>query len=220
MDVRIEESWKNVLHSEFEQEYFKNLALRVRAAYQTKRIYPPPQDIFNAFAITPFDAVKVVIIGQDPYHGPDQAHGLCFSVRDGVVVPPSLQNIYKEIAADVGTTPPASGNLEHWAKQGVLLLNATLTVVAGKPGAHQGWGWERFTDAAIKKLSDDREHLVFLLWGRSAREKGAAINRAKHLVLEAAHPSPLSAYTGFFGCRHFSQTNAYLTAHGNLPIQW
>ncbi len=220
MDVRIEDSWKHALTTEFSAEYFKNLTTFVRTAYLTSTVYPPPKDIFNAFAHCPFDHVKVVILGQDPYHGPGQAHGLSFSVREGVRTPPSLQNIYKEIRSDIGTPIPTSGNLERWSHQGVLLLNATLTVTAGSPGSHQGKGWEEFTDAVIKTLSDKREHLVFLLWGNYAKKKGARIDRSKHLVLEASHPSPLGAHKGFFGCRHFSKTNEYLTQHEQKPIAW
>ena len=221
MDVKIEESWKNVLEHEFSSPYFVNLSKTVRSAYLgIEPVYPPPQHIFNAFTLCPFNAVKVVIIGQDPYHGVGQAHGLCFSVHDGVRVPPSLQNIYKELTSDLGIPIPTTGNLEHWAKQGVFLLNATLTVLAGKPGSHQGLGWEKFTDAVIQKLSDEKEHLVFLLWGKYAQDKGSAIDMAKHLVLQAPHPSPFSAHTGFFGCKHFSQTNEYLVAHRQEPILW
>lgn len=220
MPVQIEVSWKERLQSEFAAEYFQTLAGRVRDAYQATTVYPPPKQVFNAFALCPFDQVKVVILGQDPYHGPGQAHGLCFSVPDGVRPPPSLQNIYKEIRADLGIEVPESGNLERWARQGVLLLNATLTVEKGSAGAHQGWGWEQFTDAVIKTLSDERDHLVFMLWGRYAQEKGAYIDTTKHLVLKAAHPSPFSAHSGFFGCRHFSKCNEYLKRHKLAPIQW
>ncbi len=220
MNVRIEESWKMVLAPEFEQDYFKELKEFVRAAYLAGTVYPAPKDIFNAFAHCPFAKVKVVILGQDPYHGVGQAHGLSFSVRDGVRPPPSLQNMYKEIADDIGTPIPSSGNLERWAKQGVLLLNATLTVAASSPGSHQGKGWEQFTDAVVKALSEEREHLVFMLWGNYAKQKGAHINRDKHLILEAAHPSPFSAYNGFFGCKHFSKANAYLKERGQTPIEW
>ncbi len=219
MSVRIHPSWQEALKDEFDQPYFKELAAFIRQEYQTKKIYPPPKKIFNAFDSTSFDQVKVVIIGQDPYHGAGQAMGLCFSVPDGVPVPPSLQNIYKEIHADLGLPIPATGNLQRWADQGVMLLNATLTVEAGKAGSHQNRGWERFTDAAIKALSDKREHLVFLLWGAYAQKKGALINTAKHLVLTAAHPSPFSA-DRFFGCKHFSKTNEYLLSHLIPPIEW
>ncbi|HJV32557.1 MAG TPA: uracil-DNA glycosylase [Patescibacteria group bacterium] len=220
MDVRLAESWKRQLKEEFGKPYFKELAGFVRGAYVAKTVYPPPKCVFNALDSVAFEDVRVVVLGQDPYHGPGQAHGLCFSVPDGVPKPPSLQNIFKEIHQDLGLPIPKSGNLEHWAKQGVLLLNATLTVEAGQAGSHQGKGWEEFTDAVIRKLSEGREGLVFLLWGAYAQKKGAHIDRAKHLVLEAPHPSPLSAHNGFFGCRHFSKTNAYLVSHGGAPIAW
>ena len=220
MDVQIEESWKERLPNEFEKDYFIRLTDFVRAEYKSTTIYPPGRLIFNAFNLCPFDKVKVVIIGQDPYHGPDQAHGLCFSVNDGIVYPPSLQNIFKEIQNDLGIPIPSSGNLTRWANQGVLLLNATLTVRAHQAGSHQRKGWEEFTDAAIRILANQREHLVFILWGAYAQKKGAFIDRSKHLVLTSAHPSPLSAYHGFFGNKHFSRTNDYLTAHGKTPIQW
>lgn len=220
MTVQIEESWKTALATEFDKPYFIELAELVRQAYLSETAYPPPQLVFNAFAHTPFDRVRVVILGQDPYHGPGQAHGLSFSVPDGVRTPPSLRNMYKEIAADLGITPPASGNLERWADQGVLLLNATLTVRAGAAGSHQGLGWEHFTDAVIQKLSDEKEHLVFMLWGHYAQDKGKNIDGTKHLILKAAHPSPLSAHNGFFGCKHFSQCNQYLKETGSMPIKW
>lgn len=220
MEVAIEKSWKKALAQEFESSYFKELADKVRQAYLSRTVYPPPKLVFNAFELCPFDQVKVVIIGQDPYHGPGQAHGLCFSVQDGVPTPPSLRNIYKEIKDDIGTEVPPTGNLERWAKQGVLLLNATLTVEQGRAGAHQGWGWERFTDAAIKKVSEEQEHVVFMLWGRYAGQKEVLIDASKHLILKAAHPSPLSAHNGWFGSKHFSQTNAYLAEHGEKPIEW
>ncbi len=216
----MEPSWKTALAEEFEKTYFKELAERVKAAYLSGAVYPPPKQIFKAFEHCPFDNVKVVILGQDPYHGQGQAHGLCFSVADGVQTPPSLQNIYKEIKTDLGKDVPSSGNLERWADQGVLLLNATLTVNKGQAGSHQGWGWELFTDAVIQKLSDEKEHLVFLLWGRYAQEKGKNIDTSKHLVLTAAHPSPFSAYNGFFDCKHFSQANAYLEAQERSAIEW
>ncbi len=219
MDVKLEPSWKARLAAEFDQPYFQELTAFVKDEYLTKTIYPPPKLVFNAFNSTPFDRVKVVIIGQDPYHGPGQAHGLCFSVQDGVRTPPSLQNIYKELRSDLGLAIPVSGNLQHWADQGVLLLNATLTVQANTAGSHQNKGWERFTDAAIKALSDQREGLVFLLWGAYAQKKGAVIDGKKHLVLSSAHPSPFSA-TMFFGNKHFSKTNEYLKAHGQEPIHW
>lgn len=220
MNVQIEESWKAHLAAEFEKPYFSQLTNFVRHEYQTNICYPPGKLIFNAFNLCPFDKVKVVIIGQDPYHGPGQAHGLCFSVNDGVPFPPSLQNIFKEIHNDTGAEIPTTGNLTRWAEQGVLLLNATLTVRAHQAGSHQRMGWEEFTDAAIKALSDNREHLVFILWGSYAQKKGTVIDRTKHLVLTSAHPSPLSAYHGFFGNKHFSLTNAYLEQHGLAPIRW
>lgn len=220
MNVQIEEGWKQALAPEFEKPYFKELTDFVRREYHTTTVYPPGKLIFNAFDLCPFDKVKVVIIGQDPYHGPGQAHGLCFSVNDGVPFPPSLQNIFKEIHDDLGAPVPASGNLTRWAQQGVLLLNATLTVRAHQAGSHQGKGWEAFTDAAIRVLADSREHLVFILWGSYAQKKGAFIDRQKHLVLTSVHPSPLSAYHGFFGNKHFSRANAYLVEHGEAPIQW
>lgn len=220
MNVQIEESWKAHLAAEFEKPYFSQLTNFVRHEYQTNVCYPPGKLIFNAFNLCPFDKVKVVIIGQDPYHGPGQAHGLCFSVNDGVPFPPSLQNIFKEIHNDTGAEIPTTGNLTRWAEQGVLLLNATLTVRAHQAGSHQRMGWEEFTDAAIKALSDNREHLVFILWGSYAQKKGAVIDRTRHLVLTSAHPSPLSAYHGFFGNKHFSLTNAYLEQHGQTPIRW
>ena len=220
MNVQIEESWKRVLAPEFEKDYFIRLTDFVRQEYHTTTVYPPGKLIFNAFNLCPYDKVKVVIIGQDPYHGPGQAHGLCFSVNDGVPFPPSLQNIFKEIHDDLGKPMPASGNLTRWAQQGVLLLNATLTVRAHQAGSHQNHGWETFTDAAIRVLAEEKEHLVFILWGAYAQRKGAFIDRNRHLVLTSAHPSPLSAYNGFFGNKHFSRTNEYLTAHGETPIVW
>lgn len=220
MDVQIEESWKPLLQPEFDKDYFRTLTDFVRQEYRTQTIYPPGRLIFNAFNLCPFSQVKVVIIGQDPYHGPGQAHGLCFSVNDGIPFPPSLVNIFKEIKNDIGTEPPATGNLTRWARQGVLLLNATLTVRAHQAGSHQGHGWEAFTDSVIRLLADRKEHLVFILWGAYAQRKGAFIDRSKHLVLTSAHPSPLSAYNGFFGNRHFSKTNEYLKAHGMTEIVW
>ena len=206
--------------SEFEKPYFGELTAFVKAEYQSTTVYPPPQKIFNAFTHTPFDKVRVIILGQDPYHGPGQAHGLCFSVPEGVRQPPSLQNIFKEIQTDVAEPIPSSGNLERWADQGVFLLNATLTVRAGQAGSHQGKGWETFTDAVIKHLADTKEHLVFILWGNYARQKAALIDEKKHLILQAPHPSPFSAYNGFFGSKHFSKTNTYLMEHGFEPIKW
>ena len=220
MDVRIEESWKQRLQPEFEKEYFVKLTDFVRSEYARATVYPPARLIFNAFDHCPFDDVKVVIIGQDPYHGPGQAHGLCFSVAEGVPNPPSLQNIFKEIHSDLGKPMPPNGDLTRWARQGVLLLNATLTVQAHQAGSHQRKGWEEFTDAAIRHLAEEREHLVFILWGAYAQKKGAFIDRNKHLVLTSAHPSPLSAYNGFFGNKHFSRTNEYLAAHGIEEIDW
>ncbi len=220
MNVQIEESWKRQLAGEFERPYFAALTQFVRQEYATTTCYPPGRLIFNAFNLCPYDRVKVVIIGQDPYHGPGQAHGLCFSVNDGVPFPPSLQNIFKEIQTDLGTPVPTSGNLTRWAQQGVLLLNAMLTVRAHQAGSHQRHGWEEFTDAVIRTLSEGREHLVFILWGAYAQRKGAVIDRSRHLVLQSAHPSPLSAYQGFFGNKHFSLANAYLEQYGQTPVQW
>ena len=220
MEVRIEDSWRRELQPEFDKPYFELLTTFVRHAYQTRRCFPPAGLIFNAFDSCPFDRVKVVIIGQDPYHDVGQAHGLCFSVNDGVAIPPSLQNIYKEIHRDLGTPIPTSGNLQRWAEQGVLLLNATLTVEAHKPGSHQGKGWEELTDAAIEALNRKREHIVFMLWGSYAQRKGKFIDRGRHLVLQTSHPSPLSVYRGFDGCGHFSAANKYLVKNGIQPIEW
>lgn len=222
MDVRLEEGWKKVLAEEFEKPYFKTLTDAVRREYSDPalKVYPPAGKIFAAFDTTPFDRVKVVIIGQDPYHGPGQANGLCFSVSPGIEVPPSLRNIFQEIHDDTGVPVPVSGDLSRWARQGVLLLNASLTVREHQPKSHSGIGWETFTDAAVHALAEKREHLVFLLWGSDAIRKGSFIDRNRHLVLTAPHPSPLSAYRGFFGCRHFSQANEYLKAHGETPIEW
>lgn len=220
MNVTIEESWKRVLNSEFEKEYFKTLRDFIHSEYRNKIIYPPAKQIFNAFDSCPFESVKVVILGQDPYHEPSQAHGLSFSVLPPCPPPPSLVNIYKEIRSDVGTLVSANGDLTAWSRQGVLLLNATLTVEAHKAGSHQNKGWETFTDSAIKALAENREHLVFMLWGSYAQRKGAFIDRSRHLVLQAPHPSPLSAYRGFFGCKHFSAANAYLISQGLSPIVW
>jgi uracil-DNA glycosylase len=220
MNVTIEESWKKALENEFGSPYFERLASFVKSAYASGVVYPPGRHIFEAFNRTPFDKVKVVILGQDPYHEPGQAHGLCFSVAEGVPNPPSLQNIFKEIMSDLGKPMPANGDLTRWAHQGVLLLNATLTVQAHQAGSHQRKGWEEFTDAAIRLLAEEREHLVFILWGAYAQKKGAFIDRSKHLVLASAHPSPLSAYNGFFGNKHFSRTNEYLKAHGITEIEW
>ena len=220
MDVKIEPTWKTVLSSEFEQSYFNKLAEFVKQEYQSKQVYPPGKEIFNAFNLCPFDQVKVVIIGQDPYHGPGQAHGLCFSVKEGVDFPPSLRNIFKEINADMNVPVPKSGDLIRWAQQGVLLLNATLTVRAHQAGSHQNKGWETFTDAAIKAVSEKKAHVVFLLWGAYAQRKGQVIDKSKHLVLESVHPSPLSASRGFFGNHHFSRANNYLVANGMEPVNW
>lgn len=220
MNVRIDESWRQVLQPEFDKPYFELLTSFVRTQYQTRQCFPPAGLIFNAFDSCRFDQVKVVIIGQDPYHDVGQAHGLCFSVQDGVKIPPSLENIYKEIARDLGKPIPTSGNLQRWANQGVLLLNATLTVEAHKAGSHQNKGWEELTDAAIAALNEKREHIVFMLWGSYAQRKGQFIDKRRHLVLTAPHPSPLSAYRGFIGCGHFSAANTYLQNHGLSPIEW
>ena len=220
MNVKIEDSWKEQLAKEFEKDYFVRLTDFVREEYKTGTIYPPGRLIFNAFNLCPFNQTKVVIIGQDPYHGPGQAHGLCFSVNEGIAFPPSLQNIFKEIHSDLGKPIPTNGDLTRWANQGVLLLNATLTVRAHQAGSHQRHGWEEFTDSAIRILAEKRENLVFILWGAYAQKKGAFINRDKHLVLTSAHPSPLSAYNGFFGNKHFSRANEYLSAHGIATIDW
>lgn len=220
MDVRLEPSWKKLLLAEFEKPYFLELTKFVKNEYHTKTVYPPAKLIFKALDSLPVAKVKVVILGQDPYHGPGQAHGLSFSVPDGVRPPPSLQNIYKEIETDLGHPTHASGNLERWTKQGVLLLNATLTVAANTPGSHQNKGWEIFTDAIIRELAERKEHLVFILWGNYAEKKGAIIDTAKHLVLKSPHPSPFSAHSGFFGSRPFSRANTYLASHGRAPIDW
>ncbi|MEI7831116.1 MAG: uracil-DNA glycosylase [Prolixibacteraceae bacterium] len=220
MDVKIEASWKSRLSKEFEQPYFLELTDFVRQEYAARQIFPPGKLIFNAFEQSPFDKTKVVILGQDPYHGQGQAHGLCFSVQDGVDQPPSLQNIFKEISQDLGSPPPSSGNLIRWAEQGVLLLNSTLTVQANRAGSHQNKGWERFTDRVIHLLAEEKEHLVFMLWGSFAQKKGDFIDRGRHLVLSSPHPSPLSSYRGFFGNKHFSKTNQYLMVQGISPIQW
>ncbi|MCA6074856.1 uracil-DNA glycosylase [Fulvivirga sedimenti] len=220
MDVRIEPSWKEKLNGEFEKPYFLDLVKFVKEEYQQFTIYPPGPKIFNAFAQCPYDQVRIVILGQDPYHGAGQAHGLCFSVPDGIAKPPSLQNIFKEISNDIGIPVSESGNLERWADQGVLLLNATLTVRASSPGSHQNKGWEIFTDAVVRKLSEDKNGLVFLLWGAYAQRKGEIIDTNRHLVLKAAHPSPFAAHKGFFGCRHFSKSNEFLTKNGRSPVLW
>ena len=220
--VQLTESWKPVLAQEFNQPYFNQLIEFIKHEQAAgKTIYPLGSQIFNAFEFTPFNEVKVVILGQDPYHGAGQAHGLCFSVNKNIAVPPSLKNIYKELQTDIeGFTAPNHGDLSHWAKQGVLLLNATLTVEKDKAGSHQGKGWEKFTDAVIKQLSTQKDKLVFILWGKFAQSKANLIDTQKHLVLMAAHPSPFSAYNGFLGCKHFSKTNAYLIANNLMPISW
>lgn len=220
MNVQIEESWKEALIPEFSKDYFIRLTDFVRKEYHETTVYPPGKLIFNAFNLCPFDKVKVVIIGQDPYHGPGQAHGLCFSVNDGIQSPPSLVNIFKEINSDLGKPIPQSGNLTRWAEQGVLLLNATLTVRAHQAGSHQKRGWEEFTDAVIRILAEEKSNLVFILWGSYAQKKGAFIDRNKHLVLTSVHPSPLSAYNGFFGNHHFSLANDYLVKNGKTAIDW
>lgn len=222
MNVKIEEGWKRVLSSEFEKPYFAALTEIVRRDYADPRfrVYPPGKNIFAAFDASPFDETKVVIIGQDPYHGPGQANGLCFSVAPGVMMPPSLVNIFKEVHDDTGAPIPPDGDLSRWARQGVLLLNSSLTVREHQPKSHSGIGWETFTDAAVAKLAEEKENLVFMLWGSDAIRKGAHIDRNRHLVLTSPHPSPLSAYRGFFGNHHFSKANEYLVAHGKTPIQW
>jgi len=220
MDIKIEPSWKERLNDEFEKPYFTELTNFVKAEYTTQKIYPPGKLIFNAFEKCPFDKVKVVILGQDPYHEPGQAHGLCFSVPDGISFPPSLQNIFKEIKNDLEIPIPKSGNLECWAEQGVFLLNATLTVRAHQAGSHQKKGWETFTDHVIHLLSESGDHLVFVLWGAYAQRKGELIDSSKHLVLKSVHPSPLSAHRGFFGNHQFSTANKYLIANGKEPISW
>ena len=218
--VKIDDSWYEQLEGEFSKEYFAKLKEFLVAEKKQNIIFPPGSQIFNAFDTTPFDKVKVVILGQDPYHTPGFAHGLCFSVQYGVQIPKSLQNIYKELNSDIGFRIPNHGNLTKWAEQGVFLLNATLTVRAHQAGSHQNHGWETFTDKVISTLSEKKENIVFILWGSYAKAKSALIDHNKHLVLTAAHPSPLSAYNGFFGCKHFSKTNEYLQAHGISPIDW
>ena len=219
-EVKINESWKGRLQAEFEKPYFIDLIDFVKNEYKSQTVYPPGKEIFRAFDFCPFEGIKVVIIGQDPYHGPGQANGLCFSVRDGVRMPPSLVNIFKEVKRDLGKEIPSSGNLERWASQGVLLLNATLTVRASSPGSHQSKGWETFTDEVIRKVSDEKSGIVFLLWGAYAQKKGEIINRTKHCVLMSAHPSPFSADRGFFGNKHFSKANEYLKSKGLEEIDW
>lgn len=221
MNVQIEASWKQALAKEFNQPYFENITERLKIEKQQQAaIYPPGSQIFNAFNLTPLSKVKVVIIGQDPYHGPKQAHGLSFSVQKGVAIPPSLMNIYKELAEDIGMRMPSHGDLTSWAEQGVFLLNASLTVKAGEPMSHAKIGWADFTNAVIKTISEQKQHVVFLLWGKFAQEKRTLIDESKHLILRSVHPSPLSAYGGFFGCKHFSKTNEYLVSKGIDPINW
>ena len=220
MEVKIEESWKELLKEEFQKPYFSQLADFVRHEYKNHTVFPPAKQIFNAFEKCPFTRVKAVILGQDPYHGPNQAHGLCFSVCDGITKPPSLVNIFKELEADLGIKPAASGNLAFWAQQGVLLLNATLTVRKHQAGSHQNKGWEQFTDRVIAELASRKSELVFILWGSYAQKKGAMIDTSKHLVIKSPHPSPLSAHRGFFGSKPFSRTNSYLKSQGQEPINW
>jgi len=221
MQVNIEQSWKGILSDEFEKPYFNDLITYVKQEYASHKCFPPGKQIFAAFDHCPFDNVEVVIIGQDPYHGAGQAHGLCFSVNDGISFPPSLRNIFQEISNDIGKPIPSSGNLERWADQGVLLLNAVLTVREGQAESHKGKGWEKFTDAVIQQISDKKENVVFLLWGGYAKKKGAKIDRSKHFILESGHPSPLSANQGlWFGNKHFSKANEYLKQKGKREIEW
>lgn len=220
MDVKIAADWKHLLQEEFDKPYFEELTRFVREEYATNTIYPAGKNIFRAFDKCPVDKLKVVIIGQDPYHGPGQANGLCFSVNDGVAFPPSLQNIFKEISSDIGTPAPQSGNLDRWAEQGVLLLNAVLTVKAHQAASHAGKGWEQFTDAVVRIINERKEGLVYMLWGSYAQRKGQMANPARNLILKSVHPSPLSVYRGFFGCKHFSQANEYLVSRGQEPIIW
>lgn len=221
MNVKIEEGWKNVLWEEFRKPYFEQIVLHLKTEKaQGKTIYPPGNLIFNAFDSTPLDKLKVVILGQDPYHGPRQAHGLCFSVQKGVPPPPSLVNVFKELQDDIGLPLPPHGNLSNWARQGVFLLNASLTVRAGEPMSHAKIGWAVFTDTVIRKISEEKERVVFMLWGKFAQEKRALIDHQKHLVLRSVHPSPLSAHAGFFGCRHFSKANQWLMRNGIDPVDW
>lgn len=220
MEVRIESGWKEVLAPTFQQEYFQDLVAFVKDEYSKGLVFPPGKEIFNAFDFCPLDQVKVVILGQDPYHGPGQAHGLSFSVKEGQSFPPSLLNIFKEIKADLGKDMPPHGDLSRWAQQGVFLLNATLTVRAHQAGSHQKRGWEEFTDSVIQAISDKKEHVVFLLWGAYAQKKSSLIDSSKHMILKAPHPSPLSAHRGFLGCRHFSKANTYLESQGLEPINW
>ena len=220
MNVRIAEDWKQILAEEFEKPYFKSLVEFVRAEYASGVVYPKGGNIFRAFDKCPFESLKVVIIGQDPYHGEGQANGLCFSVGEGVPFPPSLQNIFKEVQSDIGTPIPTSGNLDRWAEQGVLLLNSVLTVRAHQAASHAGCGWEQFTDAVVRAIAERKSGVVYMLWGSYAQKKGAIANPANNLILKSVHPSPLSSYRGFFGCRHFSQANQYLTNIGKQPIIW
>lgn len=220
MDVKIAPDWKALLEEEFSKPYFEELIRFVKEEYATRRIYPRGSNIFRAFDKCPLDKLKVVIIGQDPYHGPGQAHGLCFSVAEGVPHPPSLQNIFKEVAADIGTPIPVSGNLDRWAEQGVLLLNAVLTVREHEAASHAGKGWEQFTDAVVRKIAERKQGVVYLLWGSYAQRKGAIADPTQNCILKAVHPSPLSAYRGFLGCKHFSKANEYLISTGQTPINW
>lgn len=220
MNVQIEPSWKEAIGAEFEKSYFKQLVTFIREEYSNHIVYPPGKMLFNAFNYCPFNEVKVVILGQDPYHGQGQAHGLSFSVQDGIPIPPSLENIYKELVSDLGVSFPESGNLTHWAKQGVLLLNTVLSVREKEPQSHQNKGWEFFTDAVIRAISERKDPVVFILWGSPAQKKEAIIDSGKHLILKAVHPSPLSAYRGFFGSKPFGQTNAFLEKQGKSPIAW
>jgi uracil-DNA glycosylase len=220
VNIKIEESWMQILKDEFNKPYFNNLSNFVHSEYKSHTIYPNPKNIFRAFDLSPFNKVKVVIIGQDPYHGKSQANGLAFAVHENILIPPSLRNIFREIENDLGVKVKNNGDLSRWAEQGVLLLNATLTVKANSPGSHQNKGWEEFTDNVIRELSDKREKLVFILWGNYAKKKGLVIDRSKHLVLEAQHPSPFSAHNGFFGCKHFSKTNKYLKENNLEEINW
>ena len=220
MNVKIAEDWKEILQSEFDKPYFEELTRFVRAEYSAAQIFPAGRNIFRAFDKCPFETLKVVIIGQDPYHGVGQANGLCFSVNDGVPFPPSLQNIFQEIRDDVGTPVPSSGNLDRWAEQGVLLLNSVLTVRAHQAASHAGRGWEQFTDAVVRIIAERKQELVYMLWGSYAQRKGQMADPTRNLVLKSVHPSPLSVYRGFFGCRHFSQANAYLESVGKTPIVW
>jgi uracil-DNA glycosylase len=219
-EINISTSWRKILKEEFKKDYFLKLMAFVQDANKTTLVYPKATDTFNAFNTCSFEDIRVVIIGQDPYHGAGQAHGLCFSVNEGIALPPSLKNIFKEIQSDIGIAPPKSGNLQRWAEQGILMLNATLTVEANTPGSHQKKGWEEFTDAVIQKLSDEKESIVFILWGAYAQKKGKIIDSQKHLILQSAHPSPFSAYNGFFGNKHFSKTNTYLKSIGAKEIEW